>query len=80
MKFPFDYTQIPHQPIHDGHCNELRLLSTSSHTKVSSTMRAKFIMAIVCLVFFIAVPCILVSSKSFLFSPTDALYIRLGVH
>jgi len=45
MKFPFDHSQIPHQRIHDGHCNELRLLSASSHTKVSSTMCAKFITA-----------------------------------
>jgi len=30
--------------------------------------------------FFHSVPCILTLSKSFLFSPTDALYICLGVH
>jgi hypothetical protein len=50
MKFPSDLRQIPHQPIYDGHSNELRLLSTSSHSKVSSTVHAQFIRAITCLV------------------------------
>ena len=50
MIFPFDHTQIPWQPIHDGHSTELRLLSTSSCSKVSSTVRAQFITAIVRLV------------------------------
>ena len=50
MKFAFDHSQIPHQPIHDGHSNELRLTSASSHSKFSSTMCAQFITAIVCLV------------------------------
>jgi len=31
-------------------------------------------------IIFIVVPCILILSTSFLFSPTDALYICLGVH
>jgi len=30
--------------------------------------------------FFVVVPCIFILSKSFLFSPTDALYVCLGVH
>jgi len=50
MKFPFDYTQIPHQPIHDGQSNEISLPSASSCLKVSSTMRAQFITATACLV------------------------------
>jgi len=50
MKFPFHHTQIPHQPIHDGQFNELGPLSVSSHSKISSTIRAQFITAIVCLV------------------------------